>query len=66
VGVGARETAIDPETPVSAEFNVSAAATVWSPTVFNVTAKDPIPYVNVKLPGRSAAGSLLVTWMVPE
>jgi hypothetical protein len=66
VGVGTGATTIDPETPAIVEFDVSAAATVWVPTVFNVTAKKPAPFVSGPLAGRIAARSLLVSWTVPE
>jgi hypothetical protein len=66
VGVGAGATAINPDTPVIEESDESVVMTVSVPNVFNVTTKDPAPFVNVPLPGRSAAGSLLVTWTVPE
>ena len=59
-------TVIGLEDPVIDEVTVSVAVTVWLPTVFNVTEKEPAPLVSVELAGNTACGSLLVKCTVPE
>src|SRR5437879_3777866 len=51
---------------VIAGVTVSVAVIDRVPGVFSVTLKFLVPLVSVEFPGRAAAGSLLVIFIVPE
>jgi len=58
-------TAMALDVPVIAVLTVSVAVMVWLPAVLSVAEKVPAPLVNVEFAGNTAAGSLLVKWVVP-
>jgi hypothetical protein len=48
------------EVPVIEDVTVSVAVMVWSPRVFSVAEKLPVPFVRVEFAGSDAKGSVLV------
>ena len=58
-------TEIGLDAPLIAGLTVSATVMTCGPFVLKVAKKMPTPFVNVALAGNTAAGSLLVKWIVP-
>lgn len=65
VPVGIVGTRIPLEVPVIDGLPVSVAVSVWFPPVWIVAENVPAPLESVMFAGSTAAGSLLVKWMVP-
>ena len=51
--------------PLSELFAVSVAVSDWTPAVFKVALKLPVPLVRATLAGNTASGSLVVKCTVP-